>query len=91
MKKIVWCAFTVALLLALGPGVARATVLTFDDLPNPTPGEPSYPAGAIPNGYGGFNWGNFWHLSGVSQFPGSGYYAGLRRTFSWRHSLLGVR
>jgi hypothetical protein len=40
---------------------ARASVLTFDDLPGES---------QIPNGYGGFNWGNVWYEKPSTPFSG---------------------
>ncbi|MBD2524137.1 PEP-CTERM sorting domain-containing protein [Nostoc sp. FACHB-133] len=48
---------TTVIVFGIG-AVAQATVLTFDDIastPNFAP---------IPNGYGGFNWNNFYYLNG---------------------------
>jgi hypothetical protein len=39
---------------------AEANLFTFDDLPD------SFPGYAIPNGYGGLDWGNFYELDGVN-------------------------
>jgi hypothetical protein len=60
-----WLAF----ILALGAcvGQARAGMLTFDDLKPQTNHPP-----VIPNGYGGFNWSNFFFLDGSTIVP-SGY------------------
>jgi hypothetical protein len=51
----------------IATGNVYADVITFDNLPPP--------GGAIPNGYGGFNWSNFAYLTS-SQFPLSGYLNG---------------
>jgi len=48
---------------------AHALTLTFDDLPGTI--------NSIPNGYGGFNWNNFYHLNSVNYSPNpSGYLNG---------------
>jgi len=60
----------VGMLLALAPGVARATVVTFDDLPAAGLGGP------IPNGYGGLNWDNFYYINGDFDLT-SGYFYGI--------------
>ncbi|MBN3872426.1 PEP-CTERM sorting domain-containing protein [Nostoc sp. JL33] len=50
-----------ATVIVLGIGaVAQATVLTFDDIAPISYYEP------IPNGYGGFNWDNFYYVNGSS-------------------------
>ena len=70
MKRVVRCAFMVALLLALASGVARATptVLDFDTLGSDQP---------IPSGYGGFDWNNFYTINGSVPNGGkSGYHLG---------------
>jgi len=55
---------------------AKADLFTFDDLPD------SFPGYAIPNGYGGLDWGNFYELDGanINSFYGvsaSGYANGV--------------
>ncbi|MGD0898711.1 MAG: hypothetical protein ABR915_12815 [Thermoguttaceae bacterium] len=58
-----------ALLLA-GATAAQATVLNFDSLPGDSV--------AIPNGYGGLNWSNFYYLNAASYSGNpSGYLAGM--------------
>jgi|GEM_PF-445394 len=55
--------------IVLGMGaVAEATVLTFDDLSDiPVNSSPDFVFTAkIPNGYGGFNWDNFYYIDGSS-------------------------
>jgi hypothetical protein len=50
-----------ATVIVLGIGaVAQATVLTFDDI-SPVP---EFADSLIPNGYGGFNWDNFYYIDG---------------------------
>lgn len=58
-----------ATFVALGiQGVGHATVLTFDDI------APVSDYGQIPNGYGGFNWSNFYYHSGSNPvFSDTGY------------------
>jgi hypothetical protein len=66
MKKLITiCVVTGTVLFMTGP-LATASVLYFDDIIN-TVGE-----APIPNGYGGFNWNNFWVIH-RSYWPGSGY------------------
>src|SRR5580765_7398651 len=69
------CGWVVFLLLLWGsssPPIARAALLTFDDL-TPTPNMP------IPSGYGGLQWNNFWVVNVAITYPpnSSGYFAGM--------------
>jgi hypothetical protein len=61
-------------------GIAGATVLTFDDLAATSSYAP------IPDGYGGFNWNNFYYIN-QSTYPGSGYengtVSGEYTAFNW--------
>lgn len=52
-------------ILAAGAGPMQAAMLTFDDL--------SGTNNPIPDGYGGFSWGNFYYLDGVNYSSTSGY------------------
>lgn len=63
MRRLLTLALTATL---CSPAIASAQTITFDDLPSSC-------ASLIPNGYQGFNWANFWYLSGTSCLPGSGY------------------
>ncbi|MEH2067090.1 MAG: PEP-CTERM sorting domain-containing protein [Nostoc sp.] len=57
-----------ATVIVLGIGaVAQATVLTFDDI------APTSSFADIPNGYGGFNWDNFYYRNGSTVIPRTGY------------------
>ena len=63
----------VAVTLLVGVTRASADVLTFDDLPESDAGA------AVPNGYGGFNWGNFYYVDTAaftSSYGPTGYAAG---------------
>ena len=62
--KVMWFA-VISTALLVGAASARATVLTFDDLP--TSGVD------VPNGYGGLNWTNFGYLDGVNYPNKSGF------------------
>ena len=69
MVKAILVALAITSIALLGANPARATVLKFDQLA---------PEGAVPNGYGGFNWGNFQFLNGVNfDLNPSGYQAGV--------------
>ena len=59
-----------AVCLTAGSAVSvHALTLTFDDLPGNQ--------GLIPNGYGGFDWNNFYHLNSVNDRPNpNGYLNG---------------
>ncbi len=46
-------------------------ILTFDDLPE------SGFLSAIPNGYGGLQWQNFYYIDGTTETPDSGYVNGI--------------
>lgn len=65
MKKI-----ALAALLAASLGAAHAAVLTFDDVST---------SSAIPAGYGGLDWSNFYSHTGIDTFNygGTGYVNGL--------------
>ena len=71
MKKFL--VVTLFLGLFLIPALAGATVLTFDDLTQPSLG-----GDPITNGYGGFNWANMYYLDpDLMSYPSpSGYNAG---------------
>jgi hypothetical protein len=65
---------TVLSILAFCPSFARATVITFDELPASSPSS-FFP---VPNGYQGLDWFNFGYLDGLTNSsPGSGYVNGL--------------
>ncbi|BAZ52571.1 hypothetical protein NIES4103_52350 [Nostoc sp. NIES-4103] len=68
MKKFLTAA-VVAPIAALGIGtVAQAAILTFDDI------APIPVLSAIPDGYGGFTWNNFYYLNGSdSIYSDTGY------------------
>jgi hypothetical protein len=61
MKRYV--ILSTALVLICVFGAVRAGTLTFDDRTD----------GAIPNGYGGFNWNNFWTTAGSNYVPANGF------------------
>jgi hypothetical protein len=67
-----WLAFVLALGACVGQ--ARAGTLTFDDLTRQKNQPP-----VIPNGYGGFNWSNFFFVDGSTKAP-SGYTNGTVST-----------
>lgn len=68
VAKKLWTAAIGATVIFLGIGaVAQAAVLTFDDL------APISGFDLIPNGYGGFNWNNFYYNNGSTAIPLTGY------------------
>jgi len=58
-KGLKFTAVVIAIGLASSTQV-KANLFSFDDLPD------SFPGYAIPNGYGGLDWGNFYELDGVN-------------------------
>jgi hypothetical protein len=66
MKKLITILSVITLVCTTCAQVASGTVLAFDDIINYVGEEP------IPNGYGGFNWDNFWVIH-RSYSAGSGY------------------
>ncbi len=75
MKKIDFVSLFL-IWLCLGSNAAQANVLTFDDVAT----DPGSTWEAIPNGYGGLNWSNFWVLApqlDLSLDPSLGWQNGL--------------
>ncbi|MEH2195934.1 MAG: PEP-CTERM sorting domain-containing protein [Nostoc sp.] len=70
-KKLSTAAIATVIVLGIG-AVAQATVLTFDDI-SPLP---DFANPLIPNGYGGFNWDNFYYLNGSYSPTYQGYNTG---------------
>jgi hypothetical protein len=66
MKKLITILFVITLVFTSGAQVASGAVLTFDDIISTVDVE------QIPNGYGGFNWDNFYVIH-RSLAPSSGY------------------
>lgn len=69
VKTIAATAAGVACLTLATAGSASAATLNFDDLVPNLQGDTE---GIIPNGYGGFNWTNFYFVDSTN-YPGSGY------------------
>ena len=67
MKKLITILSVITLVCTTCAQVASGTVLAFDDIINYVGEEP------IPNGYGGFNWDNFWVIHRSYWPAGSGY------------------
>jgi hypothetical protein len=89
MKKLL-VASAIGLMAVVQVSVAQPQLITFDGLP----GDGS----TIPNGYGGFNWDNFYDVNGAAYAPLSGYangavsppnvaYNGYGNPASWMSSL----
>ena len=64
MKKILLLGMSLAALFA---GEAQAKIITFDDVG---------PGGALPDGYAGLHWDNFYYINGTSQIN-NGYHAAV--------------
>jgi hypothetical protein len=71
LKAYTVAAFTTLAVVTISTGQAQAVVVTFDDLPETL--------SPIPNGYGGLNWNNFYHLNGSLEYP-YGYFNGTVST-----------
>ncbi len=74
MKKMSWKYIVAACsaCLLLFTASANAAILNFDSLPNDPEGA------AVPNGYGGLQWDNFYAVDGLNNiYNPSGYKAGL--------------
>ena len=71
MNSSAWRIVLAGLVLVLGSAAAPATVLTFDDATAAT-------EAAVPDGYGGFDWDNFYVLNPVAYgLAPSGYVNGV--------------
>ena len=71
MKKFFLLLCAVSFIFGVA-GIAGATILTFDDIPN------AGTQGFIPAGYGGFQWDQFGYIKGADAYPaGSGYERGI--------------
>ncbi|BAZ53330.1 hypothetical protein NIES4103_60040 [Nostoc sp. NIES-4103] len=74
-------AFTAVAAGTLQPEQAQALILTFDNLPVLTADESYY--NPIPNGYGRFNWDNFYYFnSSAEDYDPSGYVYGTVSTLN---------
>ena len=60
------------MMLIWGISICQGYVLTFDDISDLS--DNSYP---IPDGYGGFNWEDFYYMNAPSVWPDSGYDNGI--------------